>query len=132
MKPDTVQSVVDTVMRLPEGTRYYVAFPLRLSDKVTHDVVVENLRAQGYVRVAFNGTIHHLDELTGTKIDLTRARELLVIIDRLVLSAESANRLSDAVGTAFSDGEGDCIIIFAEKVTSPLDGEQTDRLRFTE
>ncbi|MBA2688915.1 MAG: excinuclease ABC subunit A, partial [Gemmatimonadaceae bacterium] len=38
MKPDTVQSVVDTVMKLSPGTRYYVAFPLRLSDKVTHDV----------------------------------------------------------------------------------------------
>ena len=132
MKPDTVQSVVDTVMGLPEGTRYYVAFPLRLSDKVTHDVVVENLRAQGYVRIAYNGTIHHLDELSEAKIDVIRAKELLVIIDRLVVSAESANRFSDAVGTAFADGEGDCIIIFADKVTSPLDGELTDRLRFTE
>ncbi|MBA3657630.1 MAG: excinuclease ABC subunit A, partial [Gemmatimonadaceae bacterium] len=132
MKPDTVQSVVDTVMGLPDGTRYSVAFPLRLSDKVTHDVVVENLRAQGFVRVAVNGAIHHLDELVGTKTDLTRARELLVIIDRLVVSADSSNRLSDAVGTAFADGEGDCIVIFAGKITSPLDGGQTERLRFTE
>ena len=38
--------------RLPAGTRFSVAFPLRLSDKVTHDVVVENLRAQGFVRVS--------------------------------------------------------------------------------
>ncbi len=132
MKPDTVQSVVDTVMRLPGGTRYYVAFPLRLSDKVTHDVVVENLRAQGFVRIAFNGTVRHLDEVEAAKINLTRARELLVIIDRLVISAESSNRLSDAVGTAFADGEGDCIIIFADKITSPIDREVTDRLRFTE
>jgi excinuclease ABC subunit A len=132
MKPDTVQSVVDTVMRVPEGTRYYVAFPLRLSDKVTHDVVVENLRAQGFVRIAYNGAIHHLDELADAKIDVTRAKELLVIIDRLVISADSANRLSDAVGTAFADGEGDCIIIFADKIASPLDGALTDRLRFTE
>ncbi len=132
MKPDTVQSVVDTVMKLSPGTRYYVAFPLRLSDKVTHDVVVENLRAQGFVRVAVNGTVHHLDELEGTKTDLTRARELLVIIDRLVVSADSSNRLSDAVGTAFADGEGDCMIIFAEAITSPIDGEEVERLRFTE
>src|SRR5687767_7486053 len=46
MKPDTVQSVIDTVLGLPDGTRFYVAFPLRLSDLVTHKVVVENLRAQ--------------------------------------------------------------------------------------
>lgn len=132
MKPDTVQSVVDTVMRLQEGTRYHVAFPLRLSDKVTHDVVVENLRAQGFVRVAVNGVVHHLDEIESATTNLTKARELLVIIDRLVVSAESSNRLSDAVGTAFADGEGDCIIIFTERIASPLDGEATERLRFTE
>src|ERR671932_281585 len=50
LKPDTVQSVTDTVLALPPGTRFSVAFPLQLSDEVTHDVVVENLRAQGFVR----------------------------------------------------------------------------------
>src|SRR5499426_2058174 len=51
LKPDTVQSVVDSILALPDGTRFAVAFPLRLSSKVTHDVVVENLRAQGFLRV---------------------------------------------------------------------------------
>src|SRR5881628_987917 len=39
MKPDTVQSVTDAVSELPVGTRFSVAFPLRMSDEVTHDVV---------------------------------------------------------------------------------------------
>src|ERR1700704_478845 len=51
LRPDTVQSVTDRVLRLPEGTRFSVAFPMRLSSAVTHEVVVENLRAQGFVRV---------------------------------------------------------------------------------
>src|SRR5437762_8059411 len=38
IKPDTVQSVTDTLMKLPEGTRFYITFPLRLSNKVTHEV----------------------------------------------------------------------------------------------
>src|SRR5436853_4253125 len=40
LKPDTVQSVVDAVLRVSEGARFYVTFPLRLSSKVTHAVVV--------------------------------------------------------------------------------------------
>src|SRR5688572_29264234 len=44
LRPDTVQSVRDALATLPEGTRFSVAFPLRLSAKVTHPVVVENLR----------------------------------------------------------------------------------------
>src|SRR6186997_1176739 len=31
MRPDTVQSVTDTVLALPSGTRFYVTFPLALS-----------------------------------------------------------------------------------------------------
>src|SRR3979409_1997926 len=35
MKPDTVQSVTDTVLALPTGIRFYVAAPVQLSDEVT-------------------------------------------------------------------------------------------------
>ena len=132
IRPETVQSVADTVMKLPAGTRFYVTFPLRLSNKVTHDVVVENLRAQGFLRVAMDGIAFHLDELAESKRDLTLAKELLVVVDRLSVSSESAGRLSDAVGTAFAEGEGDCVILLTDEVASPIDRAPTTRLRFTE
>jgi len=132
IKPDTVSSVVDTVMGLPTGVRFYVTFPLVLSNKVTHDVVIENLRAQGFLRVAMDGLVLHLDELAGSKRDITRAKELLVVVDRLAVSPDSAGRLTDAVGTAFTEGDGDCVILLAEKVLSPSDGAPVTRLRFTE
>src|SRR5438132_843467 len=80
IKPDTVQSVTDTVMRLPTGARFYVTFPLRLSNKVTHEVVIENLRAQGFLRVAIDGLVQHLDEVEASKRDITRAKELFVVV----------------------------------------------------
>ncbi|HZJ01550.1 MAG TPA: excinuclease ABC subunit UvrA, partial [Gemmatimonadaceae bacterium] len=123
MKPDTVQSVADTVLRLQSGTRFYVAFPLRLSERVTHKVVVENLRAQGYLRVYANGAVLHLDELADSKTDLTRTPEVLVVVDRLALSDEVGGRLTDAVGTAFADGDGECVVILADTL---------EKLRFTE
>src|SRR5688572_4401850 len=76
LKPDTVQSVVDTVLRQPDGTRFSVAFPLHLSSKVTHAVVMENLRAQGFVRVSVDDRLLHLDDVDAERLDLTRAREL--------------------------------------------------------
>ncbi len=132
IKPDTVQSVADTVLALPEGTRFYVTFPLPLSSKVTHDVVVENLRAQGFLRVAVDGAVMHLDEVEAAKRDLTRAKELLVVVDRLSASPETSGRLTDAVGTAFREGEGDCVILITDPVVSPIDGSTVTRLRFTE
>ncbi len=132
IKPDTVQSATDKVLALPSGTRFYVTFPLRLSNKVTHDVVIENLRAQGFLRVAIDGIVMHLDELAVSKRDITRAKELLVVVDRLTVLPESSGRLSDAVGTAFREGEGDCVILVNDPVVSPIDGLTVNSLRFTE
>ena len=132
LKPDTVQSVTDTVLALPEGTRFHVAAPLRLSKEVTHDVVIENLRAQGFVRVAVDGAVKHLDELAVDGTDVTRAKELLVVVDRLVVGDEARSRLADAVATAFREGDGDAAILFASPVASPFDGQAVTRLRFTE
>ncbi|NIV64436.1 MAG: hypothetical protein GWN52_25980, partial [Gemmatimonadetes bacterium] len=41
--PDTVSSAVDEVLTLEAGTRIQVVFPLHLSGRVTHALVVENL-----------------------------------------------------------------------------------------
>ncbi|MBX6332636.1 MAG: excinuclease ABC subunit UvrA, partial [Gemmatimonadaceae bacterium] len=115
MRPDTVQSATDAVLSLPEGTRFAVAFPLRLSDQVTHATVVESLRAQGFLRVAIDGTLTHLDDLPADA-DLTRAGELLVVVDRLVVSPspDTARRLTDAIGTAFAEGDGECAVLVGE------------------
>src|SRR5207253_6624697 len=113
LKPDTVQSVSDAVLELPKGTRFSVAFPLRLSAAVTHEVVVENLRAQGFVRVQADGCTLHLEELT-TGVDLTAAKELFVIVDRLTADDSTRGRLADAIASAFREGDGDCTIRLAE------------------
>jgi len=120
MRPDTAQSVADTVLSLPAGTRFYVTFPLRLSAEVTHDVVVENLRAQGFLRVAVDGEVLHLDDLPGRRIDLTRTADLLIIVDRLAVAPDARSRLTDAISTAFAEGDCDCVILFTEPVRSPI------------
>ncbi|HEX2692482.1 MAG TPA: excinuclease ABC subunit UvrA [Gemmatimonadaceae bacterium] len=132
IRPDTVQSVTDTVLAVPVDARFYVTFPLRLSTKVTHSVVIENLRAQGFLRVAMDGIVMHLDELEESKRDITRAKELLVVVDRLVTGPDVGSRLSDAVGIAFREGEGDCVVLFSDPIVSPIDGLTVTKLRFTE
>jgi excinuclease ABC subunit A len=134
LRPSTPQSVTDTVLSVQEGTRFFVTAPLRLSANVTHDVVVDNLRAQGFLRVAVNGDVLHLDDVAQRKLDLARAKELLVVVDRLVVEPSAALRIADAVGTAFREGDGDCVILFAQEVGSPMEAgnRSVTRLAFTE
>src|SRR5690606_38032817 len=126
--PDTVQSATDTVLRLPEGSRLLVTFPLPRSARITHERVLENLRALGFMRVLANGELLDLDDPAmdspdTAPVDLASAGELLVVGDRLILRDDMRERVADSLGTAFHEGDGAVII-----VTLPDNG----RLLFSE
>ena len=110
VKPDTVQSAADAVLALPAGTRLMVCFPLPLSARVTHAVVVENLRALGFLRLMADGRELHLDDLP-EGLDLTKAGQLLVIVDRLRADPDDTARLADSLQMAFTEGEGEAIVV---------------------
>ncbi|HEY7878358.1 MAG TPA: excinuclease ABC subunit UvrA, partial [Gemmatimonadaceae bacterium] len=125
LRPDTVESATAAVLALPASTRFQVAFPLVRSDAVTSAVVVENLRARGFLRVNVDGVVRHLDEPDVTKA-LDAAGSVLVVVDRLVAAEESRGRTAEAIGTAFREGDGECVVI-----TAPGAGASVT-LRFTE
>ncbi|HET8769776.1 MAG TPA: excinuclease ABC subunit UvrA [Gemmatimonadaceae bacterium] len=125
LRPDTPQSAADAALALPVGTRVHIGFPFAHSAKLVHARIVEHLRAKGFVRVIADGAVHHLDDIDVTaarpKPNLAKAKELLVVTDRLVISGEARNRLTDALETAFSEGDGEAIVV----------PEQGAPLRFT-
>ena len=135
LRPDSVQTVTDALLALPTGTRFSVTFPMRLSNAVTHAVVVENLQAQGFVRVQADDKARRLDELP-KGVDLTKAKQLYVIVDRLATEASARGRITDAVSTAFREGDGDCVALLEPE--SPDSGPRSavsslrPVLRFTE
>ncbi len=105
---DTPQSVADAL--LADGGRVQVTFPLPLVSRSSRAVVIENLRALGFVRIEVAGTVHRLDELPDD-LALDDTDEILVIVDRLVAEPASAGRLAEAVATAFQEGEGIAVAI---------------------
>ena len=50
----------------------------------------------------------------------------------LLVGDEARGRLADAVSTAFREGDGDCVILLSERVSTTLTPRPSDRLRFTE
>jgi excinuclease ABC subunit A len=104
VRRDTPQSAADEIVAGVRG-RVQIAFPLPPIARLAHPAVVENLRALGFVRIVADGAAHHLEELPAG-LDLTRAAELLVVVDRLAADASALARLSEAITTTFQEGEG--------------------------
>ena len=136
LRPATVESVVGALTSLPAGTRFVVAAPLVRSAQVTHAVLVDNLRARGFVRVAVADEVMHLDDL-GDR-DLAREQDVLVVLDRLQVDPAQRARLADAVQSAFREGDGDVVLLFPAPVVPPAGSTGRDapatvtRLRYTE
>jgi excinuclease ABC subunit A len=123
VRKDTPEAAADEVVAQGEG-RVQVCFPLPPVARLTHSAVVENLRALGFVRVVADGAPHHLEDLPST-LDLTRASELLVVVDRLLAQPGSVGRMCEAIATAFQEGEGIAVVLLEGGPTS-------SRLRYTE
>ena len=119
LKPDTVQSVTDVITQLPAGTRFAIACPLVRSSKVTHEVLDENLRQRGFVRVALGERMMHLDDVAAEGIDLAKEKDVQIVIDRLVVDESVAGRAADAIQTAFNEGDGDAVLLFTEPLMPP-------------
>ena len=118
VRRDTPQSAADDILAGGPG-RLQICFPLPPVARLTHQAVVENLRALGFVRVLADGAGHRLDELPPA-LDFTTPGELLVVVDRLEAGAESAGRMAEAIATAFQEGEGVAVAL-----------RDAGRLRFT-
>ena len=122
LQPDSAESAAKATLQLVPGTRVHVAFPLKLSSAVTHAEVMQHLKTKGFVRVVADGTPLHLDELPG-RTNLARAKELLVVADRLAVDESQRARLTDAFETAFTEGDGDAVALVSE--SSALGGGPT-------
>jgi len=116
---DTPQAATDRVLA-ELGGRLQVGFPLPGEARRDHDLIVENLRALGFVRLVVDGTALHLDQLP-PGLDLATAGEAVVVVDRLGGEPAQAGRIAEAIATAFSEGDGIALVLH--------DG---GRLRFSE
>ncbi|MCU0625884.1 MAG: excinuclease ABC subunit UvrA, partial [Gemmatimonadaceae bacterium] len=132
LRPDTPQSVTDQLATLPDGTRFQVTFPLPHAASLTAQDLADALRAKGFVRVALDGVVVHVDTLVEEQRDVGGAHRLDVVVDRLRVEEGVAGRIADAVSLAFREGDGECAILLDSAVSLPAGRPPRTRLAFTE
>ncbi|MBQ7574755.1 MAG: excinuclease ABC subunit UvrA [Clostridia bacterium] len=121
----TVDQIVDQVLKLPEGTKIQVLAPVVSGKKGEHQKVFEDAKKNGFARVKVDGEQYDLSE--EIKLKKTFKHNIEVIVDRLIIRDGITKRLSDSVETAISltgdlvmiDVIGDKIMNFSQSYACP-------------
>jgi excinuclease ABC subunit A len=100
----SLDAIVDQVLRLPEGTKFTVNAPVVRDRKGEYKDVFEELRADGFTRVKVDGEQRLLEE--AIELDKKFKHTIEVVVDRLVMKADLRPRLSQSIETAAGLAEG--------------------------
>ncbi|MBE6597086.1 MAG: excinuclease ABC subunit UvrA [Ruminococcaceae bacterium] len=116
IRKQSTDTIIDSIMELPEGERFMVLSPVVRAQKGRHDKVFSDAKKSGYVRARVDGSLYELsEEIT---LDKNKKHDIDIIVDRLVMREGIRPRLGDSVETALNLSEGHLLI-----VTVPREGE---------
>ncbi len=108
IRKQTIDQVVDKVLRLPEGTRFQVLAPVVRGKKGEHQKILADARKSGFARVRVDGNLYDLTE--EISLEKNKKHDIDIIVDRLVRRGDITRRLTDSVETATSHGGGMTVI----------------------
>ena len=103
IKAHTVEQIADQLLALPAKTRIVVLAPMASAKLGSMDRAVEEAARWGFTRVMIDGVVH---ELGGELHGVQQARQIDLVIDRLILREGLRKRLTDSLETASRHGDG--------------------------
>jgi len=116
----TIDEIVDQVMKFKDKTRIQILAPLVRGRKGEYQEILATIRKEGFVRVRIDKKIYPLEE--DIKLDKNKKHDIEVVVDRLILKVERG-RLADSIETAFKVGKGVVFIDVEGKEDLVFSGE---------
>ncbi|MCB9941114.1 MAG: excinuclease ABC subunit UvrA [Planctomycetaceae bacterium] len=128
VRQESASTVAQQLARLPEATRYMIAFSRAVTSAEQLAPTVSELREEGFVRLIASGQTYNLSAGESPVVEALPA-ELLVVNDRLTVSESADQRVIDSLETAFASGDGRCVVLIqatpdATTPTKTIDGRQ--------
>ena len=108
IKQQTIDQMVDEILRLPERTKIQLLAPVVRGRKGTHAKVFEKAKKSGYVRVIVDGNQYDLSE----EIELNKnlKHNIEIVVDRLVVKEGLEQRLTDSIENVMHLSDGLMIV----------------------
>ena len=96
----SVDEMVDEVMKLPPRTRFQILAPVVRGRKGTQAKELDAARRGGYARVRIDGNMYDLDEEIQLEKNIKHTVE--IVVDRLSMGDTVRSRLADSIETALA------------------------------
>lgn len=125
IKRQTVDQMVDEIMKLPENTKIQLLAPVVRGRKGEHVKVFEKAKKSGYVRVVADGNMYDLSE--EIKLEKNKKHNIEIVVDRLVVREGVEKRMSESIenvlqlsnGLLMVDVIGADVINFSQSFSCP-------------
>lgn len=95
IKRQTIDEMVDTILRMEEGTKVQLLAPVVRGRKGEHVKVLESAKRSGYVRVRIDGSLYELTE--DIRLEKNLKHTIEIVVDRLVIRSGIEKRLTDSI-----------------------------------
>ena len=105
IEKQSIDQIVDNVMKLDQGTRIQVLAPVVRSRKGEYTKLFEDLQKEGFARVRVDGEIYDLANLEEIKLDKNKKHEIEIVVDRLVIKDEILGRLTESIEVALKHAD---------------------------
>ncbi|MGA1865732.1 MAG: excinuclease ABC subunit UvrA [bacterium] len=102
------EQIVKEIMRLPEKTKILILAPLVRQRKGEFRDLFQEIQRGGFVRSRIDGEVVELTEVP--ELEKNKKHTIEVVVDRLVISGDMAERLTDSVESALRAGKGQLVV----------------------
>lgn len=108
IKKQTVDQMVDEIMKLPERTKIRLLAPVVRGRKGEHVKVLDKAKKSGYVRVVVDGNQYDLSE--EIKLEKNKKHNIEIVVDRLVIREGIEKRMTDSIENVLKLADGLMIV----------------------
>ncbi len=108
----TAQSIIDEIMKLPEGEKLMILAPIVSQKKGEFQHIPEQYMRSGFARARVDGVIYALDEFP--ELQKSYKHDIELVVDRLVMRADMISRVSQSVEQSLDLAGGVVQVLKAE------------------
>ncbi len=103
IEKQTIDQIIDNIMKLEEGTKIQVIAPIIRGRKGEYTKLIQDLLKEGFIRARIDGKNIELSD--DIQIDRKKKHNIDLIVDRLVIKPDIRSRLTESVEIALKHAD---------------------------